>query len=318
MKKEIQSLYVLKALSAFFVVLIHFPLFCQELIFPIIRTAVPVFFIISGYFLVAPDGSISVDKVRYGIIKMIKYVLLYNLLYLVFNYLCYGYFTIYGEYKKLFARAVLGSPFGYHLWYLTTYLEVLLCLYVVVKYVKRKFLLSIAPFLYLVGVVLMAWPGISILLGRNFVFWGIPCVLAGVYLRQHEQAIMHWFRLRRWKVLMVVFFLTYLEYALRHWVSINYGDYALLTLPFSCALFLFFISFDKTVFPQWLVSIGKKYSLDIYIYHVMVGILLLKVSFFEQLKPFIGVVIFLLSWFLSIFLHSGQRFFSRLVVKDKT
>ena len=250
MKKEIQSLYVLKALSAFFVVLIHFPLFCQELIFPIIRTAVPVFFIISGYFLVAPDGSISVDKVRYGIIKMIKYVLLYNLLYLVFNYLCYGYFTIYGEYKKLFARAVLGSPFGYHLWYLTTYLEVLLCLYVVVKYVKRKFLLSIAPFLYAALDCLMAWPGISILLGRNFVFWGIPCVLAGVYLRQHEQAIMHWFRLRRWKVLMVVFFSNLSRICFTSLGFHQLWRLCFIDTPFFLCFVSFFYLFRQNCFPS--------------------------------------------------------------------
>lgn len=249
------------------------------------------------------------ERVQHGIIKMIKYVLLYNLLYLIFNYLCYGYVTIYDEPKKLLARAALGSPFGYHLWYLTTYLEVLLYVYLVIRFIKRKFMFNIAPLLYLIGVVLIAWPGVSILLGRNFVFLGIPCVLAGVYLRQHELAIMRWFEPRRWKILMAAFFLTYLEYALRLWTSVNYGDYALLTLPFSCVLFLFFISFSKVPFPRWLVSIGKKYSLDIYIYHLMVGVLLLKIPFFEQLTPIIGIIIFLLTWFFSVLLHQGQKFF---------
>lgn len=145
MKREIQSLYVLKALSAFFVVLIHFPLSCQALITPVIRTAVPVFFIISGYFLVASDGSISKDKVKRGIVKMIKYVLLYNCLFVVFNYLFYGYATVYDELKWLLATAVLASPFGYHLWYLTAYLQVLIYLYVAM-YIKRKFMFQVAPF----------------------------------------------------------------------------------------------------------------------------------------------------------------------------
>lgn len=73
----------------------------------------------------------------------------------------------------------------------------------------------------------------------------------------------------------------------------------------------FSISFDKAVFPQWLVSIGKKYSLDIFIYHVMVGALLLKVEYFEQFTSIIGIVIFLLSWLLCIVLNRTQRFFSR-------
>ena len=61
-----------------------------------------------------------------GIVKMIKYVLLYNCLFVVFNYLFYGYATVYDELKWLLATAVLASPFGYHLWYLTAYLQVLI------------------------------------------------------------------------------------------------------------------------------------------------------------------------------------------------
>ena len=308
MKREIRSLYALKALSAFFVVLIHFPIFCEGLIAPIIRTAVPIFFIISGYFLVAPDGNISMEKVKHGIVKMIKYVLLYNCMFIIFNYLCYGYATKYDEFKWLFATAVLASPFGHHLWYLTAYLQVLIYLYVAIKYIKREFMFHIAPLLYLVGVVLIVWPGTPLLIVRNFMFLGIPCVLVGVYLRQHESAIMSWFISRRWKVLVATFLLAYFEYVLRRWVSIKYGDFGMLTLPFSCVLFLFSISFDKAVFPQWLVSIGRKYSLGIYVYHVMVGALLLKVGYFERFTSIIGIIIFLLSWFMCILLHRTQRF----------
>ena len=50
-RKSISSLYVLKAICAFLVVIIHFPMKYGYYFYPIVRIAVPCFFMISGYFL---------------------------------------------------------------------------------------------------------------------------------------------------------------------------------------------------------------------------------------------------------------------------
>lgn len=50
MKKAVPLIYSLKTLCAFAVVALHSDLYYKSLVIPLLRIAVPVFFIISGYF----------------------------------------------------------------------------------------------------------------------------------------------------------------------------------------------------------------------------------------------------------------------------
>ncbi len=58
------SLYILKAICSFLIVFIHLPgiAFEATILQPLMRIGVPVFFMISGYFLIS-DKSISIIKV---------------------------------------------------------------------------------------------------------------------------------------------------------------------------------------------------------------------------------------------------------------
>lgn len=56
-RKEIPSLYVLKALCALFVVMIHTDFVGKAYLSPVIRIAVPCFYILSGYFLYAGNAQ---------------------------------------------------------------------------------------------------------------------------------------------------------------------------------------------------------------------------------------------------------------------
>nr|WP_302830143.1 acyltransferase family protein [uncultured Bacteroides sp.] len=62
MKKEIQSIYVLKAICALLVVGIHVPSMLTNPLSPITRMAVPCFFMISGYFIVSNKENWLDDK----------------------------------------------------------------------------------------------------------------------------------------------------------------------------------------------------------------------------------------------------------------
>ena len=68
MGKKIYSLYLLKCICAFFVVGIHFPFYGKGLLLPLIVVAVPVFFIISGYFVCPSmdNKEKSLSKLRGG------------------------------------------------------------------------------------------------------------------------------------------------------------------------------------------------------------------------------------------------------------
>ena len=51
MKTKIQSLFLLKAICALFVVIIHFPLAGKIYLDPLIKASVPIFYMITGYFM---------------------------------------------------------------------------------------------------------------------------------------------------------------------------------------------------------------------------------------------------------------------------
>ena len=59
---ELYGLQILKFLCALFVVQIHTPSGLRDLLVPVIRIAVPVFFMISGYFL--PDSTGVIRKYK--------------------------------------------------------------------------------------------------------------------------------------------------------------------------------------------------------------------------------------------------------------
>ena len=72
MKKiEYHSLYVLKALAALFVLMIHFEFYKRQYLEPIFKCGVPVFYIISGFFLYSANPISERGKIRKGMKKII-------------------------------------------------------------------------------------------------------------------------------------------------------------------------------------------------------------------------------------------------------
>ena len=131
---------ILRILMAFFVVCQHISNYSLvDFILPQSRIAVPVFFIISGYFLYDKDQA----EVRRKIAKSFKHILKI-FLWSTLLYMMYGIYDNYpdGNFDflkvgpwKLFVFIVscspLNFPYGFHLWFLIGLLEgfaILLCL----------------------------------------------------------------------------------------------------------------------------------------------------------------------------------------------
>jgi len=62
MKKEISSLYILKAIGALFILMIHFHFFKSQYFEPLYKCGVLIFFIISGYFLYS-HNKLHINKI---------------------------------------------------------------------------------------------------------------------------------------------------------------------------------------------------------------------------------------------------------------
>ncbi len=141
------SIDCLKALCAFFVVVIHGTIFGKEYFEPVTRCAVPCFFIISGWFIYSAD----LGKMRERLMKSIKrvgWILLWSTVlfavvklgscYLHDDFSCWRgsikYFLLFNP-----------NPFYYHLWYLAAYLYVLIIVFLLARYWKISLLKYATP-----------------------------------------------------------------------------------------------------------------------------------------------------------------------------
>lgn len=148
------GLDLLKAISAFMVICIHvpFPGVVGTIITPLARIAVPLFFMITGYYY---SFTKEHNRVNHQIYKIIRLFVGSNMLYLLWN-LIKAYITNNSVSTKLSemlnAKSMLKflllneSPFSGHLWYLGALLYALLIVMLFEKKVAQKKIISNNPF----------------------------------------------------------------------------------------------------------------------------------------------------------------------------
>lgn len=282
--REIQGLQILKFLCALLVIEIHVPSALHTLLNPLYRIAVPVFFMISGYFLPDATGRIPSARIKRTFWKILRLTLWANVIY--FAYLLLDSFVQYGAIPDRVLRwefwgewLLLGGNIGAHLWYLTAYLQVLLLLWVIVKIWRRlpRWLFLLVPAGLLLGLLsgryscLIEGMPNSYALARNFVTTGLPCVLTGIMLRRGEG----WLSAAAKPMLVAVLAIGVLQYgeaiflyALYEWIP---GDLYVCTFPWAIALFLLFLRFRCD--QPWAITLaawGRTFCLDLYVWHILV------------------------------------------------
>ena len=131
--RTIDSLYILKALAMIFVLLIHFKLAGKQYIEPIYRTGVPIFFIISGYFLYSSSKAKLKQKNYKSIKKIILLIIFFQTIYAVFNIHINISQYEFNNFSFWMRLIVYGDNISGHLWFLNSYLWALvfflLCVY---------------------------------------------------------------------------------------------------------------------------------------------------------------------------------------------
>ena len=143
------SIDTLKFICAVLVVMLHTGSVYQDLILPITRCAVPVFFMISGY-LLYNGKEIGKERLKRNIVTITKIMLWSTLLFAVlkeFMALYHGYLFLPNAKEWIDFIVLNENPFGFHLWYLGAYLYVLLIVGFVDKYDKWNYLFMLIPIL---------------------------------------------------------------------------------------------------------------------------------------------------------------------------
>ena len=280
--KRNYGLDLLKAVCAFLVICIHspFPGMAGATVTPLTRIAVPLFFMITGYYY-------SRTKERGRETKQIKKILLLllfsNLLYLLWDVwkLFLRRESIAAYFGKVFSGTSLVkfalfniSPFSIHLWYLGAILYTLLIVFLFEKKWDRRRLYPLIPVLLLADIVfgkyslLIFGRSLPYYYVRNFLCVGLPYFLLGDLLYRREIKAAPGTSL----VLMLVFACTSLaeRFLLGHFQLNGERDHYISTTFYAVFAFLLAVHYETKSSRGWLkplYRIGSELSKDIYILH---------------------------------------------------
>jgi len=267
----------IKYIGAFMVICIHSSSPGIAMIKPFTRFAVPVFFMITGYY------TQQREHVCKQLRKAVTLFLSCNALYFGYQLLqnigsWVGYFMWLANAKAWVEFLLFNqSPFWGHLWYLGAHLYVLWIIHRVDERIGRRKIYFLIPVLLTFNLILgnysfllfrQAFPTC---VSRNFLFTGLPFFLLGDYIRRNGSALSN-SKLMMGIVLSAVG--THLENMLLPEDEMLFTkDLFISTVFLSYFLFVYVIRNEK-LFSNRLLSfvatLGKRYSLSIYVFHLMI------------------------------------------------
>ena len=308
--EPIYSLYVLKCLMAFLVVTCHTPFFATgDLLPPIARGAVPVFFLISGYFLYAPSLETSYRRAVKSLKNAAKIYLVVSLIY--WAWLLPNNGNLMNSWYRFFVWLTMGAGFSGHLWYLVAMVEALAILALLFRFGRSWMLWLLIP-LFLLALIGSQYSFLytderspyvlGIYAVHNVFSHGLPCMAGGYLIAKHEPVLM---RFRYW------------GYALIAGIGLLYGERALLEGAgydyamgvyfgsFLCAVLFFLTALQYKPLGQGSVmsKIGERYSGNIYYFHIIVATVLAQgfslLGLREVYRSFGSVFVFFASWALA-------------------
>lgn len=290
---KVPSIDSLKFVCALMVVCIHVFFFINPYVNQIYLIAVPIFYMITGYFLLADIQERSIQRIKKNLIKVVKLTVMANLIYVVGKYLLFGQYHYNILELLLFGDAIAGQ-----LWYLTALIEGLL----VVWLIKRIGLFKVIPYLIIGGLLLNFTLGaysplffstpphlprvltpFQIDINRNFLTTALPFLFIGGWM--HTLSKINILQAILWTAVFAVLSTIELNYVMNitHSAIIN-GGLLISSVFLSIAVMQLFIKLpSSTWFIRKTAELGRKYSLDIYIYHILIFYILNSVM---ELMPF--------------------------------
>lgn len=275
--RSIPSLYVLKAICAFFVVVQHIHLaFCRH-IKPITTTAVLVFFIITGYFLYVKarekgERSVLAHLFKHALIITV----VVNVIAFIYHYLVMGNVEELLRLTPIKFIVIHRSGIYYSYWYLRTLCVSLFILYLLYRFVPCKvmdWIMSYLPILFVGSVMMGSYCSILNIsphqgyLYHNALVVGIPCIATGYLIAKHEQTLI----CSCWASVGCLLLLAFGSCVERKVAAILFSpmgnEYWFLTLPLAASMVLVCLKY-RAWGPHSLVNIGKYHSANIYYLHV--------------------------------------------------
>lgn len=308
MKERNQSIDAIRFLAAILVVCLHVSLpkgqiWSMNILF-LARSAVPLFFMISGYlFGVRQKWDHQIENyMKKQIWKITKIAVLSYLLYILIDIWRTGpkmVFHILLNYKTVIRFLFFNKTFyGGHLWYLFAYMCVLIVYYILVKKNKVKWMYYWTPIglilYYVLGKYskLIFGEAVNFWYARNFLMIGLPCFAIGYYLGQRGiQPAVQRKNIEKAGWLLCLFWQVGLIWAERSFLRDCHAYFGYNNFIFNTSIAVTALVFALR-FPgksKWVCKMadwGRKYSIVIYIFHPLVsrciGFVVKKIDFWVE------------------------------------
>lgn len=245
------------------------------------RMAVPMFFLISGYFLVGNDAAKEKTKAKRFVVNSIKFMLIAFSIYIAYDFVfaiiekqnLANFFMglFFDDFFKEFFILSIHKTSGYHLWYLIAMFVVSLIHFVLVKYNKTKWYWFIIPFCYFVslffgGYLRLFQNSVPMNYTRNALFMALPMIATGYAMGKfkllHNKSWFKWIYL----ILGIVFFM--LQYFEEQILPMEYYICSVLSAAFFLA---FFTGLKPTKNTSYYNIFGCNMPFYLYVLHVGVG-----------------------------------------------
>lgn len=295
------SLDILKFVCAILVIFIHTPQIdnIEYIIDPLQRCAVPIFFIISGYFTCERTGLNKILKKR--AISILKIFCWAYFLCIISNTIHYSpawvvYITIQNIGSFFFYN---NTILGEHLWYIHSYLYILILIWGANKYNFHKLILYATPILIIAGLFLgkyheiITGNNIPIYYSRNFLFTGLPFFIIGILIKKSEKIINLYISYSTIIIGIILFLITGAieEFALG--LYDNIGDLYISNVFMSIAIFILFCK-TNCENENALSKMGREDCLYIYIFHwffiTEISLLMEKLGY-EELFKYTSIIV---------------------------
>ncbi len=273
------SIDFFKGIAAILIVCLHCtnndPL--DSIIHLVGRMAVPMFFIITGYFL---PSMIKSDHLSSHIAKILK-IILGSLLFYLFMYCVDAY--LHGDFWGQLSQVILWDRLGWqflfakfpfnvgaeHLWYLMAILYIMCFMQLFTKKYSIKKLYLLIPILFLIGYLISSFVLEDCMryYYHNYLFIGMPYVLLGSFIREH--AMGQRLTNRQLGGLIALFAVLYIaEIGLYVFTGLPaHREHYLGIIPLVSCILIWSAKNPQFGSRSFLTTIGKEYSICIYVVH---------------------------------------------------
>ena len=195
-KKKRRNVYIdlFRYVLSFLVICIHISYTVFDFNFlPICRLAVPMFFVISGYFAFSKDKDRELAKAKTSMKRNLQYFAIVFVIYFIFYdivKLLKGTITLKNYFYKLFNVNMLFDFFFFNkptfgsqvMWFVLALFVLSIFHYLICKTNKQKLYYVLLPVCLMVYFVMFSQK-VDIWYIRNWLFCGLPCFLAGYFAK---------------------------------------------------------------------------------------------------------------------------------------